>query len=67
MDERHPSATVDRILEEEINFELYKDNAVCANGSMYRKDKRGFLPELMDKIYKDQPSTKRRCSGKARV
>ena len=25
LDERHPSATVDRILEEEINFELYKD------------------------------------------
>ena len=60
LDERHPSATVDRILEEEINFELYKDNAVCANGSMYRKDKRGFLPELMDKIYKDRTIYKKK-------
>ena len=33
-----------RILNEEINFELHKDNAVCANGAMYRKDIRGFLP-----------------------
>jgi DNA polymerase elongation subunit (family B) len=54
LEERHPSATVDRILNQEINFELYSDNAVCANGSMYRKDRRGFLPELMDKIYKDR-------------
>ena len=49
-----PQATVDRILEEEINFELYKDNAVCANGAMYRKDVRGFLPELMEKMYGDR-------------
>ena len=60
LEERHPSSTVDRILNEEINFELYKDNAVCANGSMYRKDKRGFLPELMDKIYKDRTIYKKK-------
>ena len=60
LDERHPTATVDRILEEEINFELYKDNAVCANGAMYRKDVRGFLPELMDKMYGDRVIFKKR-------
>ena len=54
LDEKHPTATVDRILNEEINFELYKDNAVCANGAMYRKDVRGFLPELMEKMYGDR-------------
>ena len=46
IEQRHPSVTVDRILSEEINFELYKDNAVCANGAMYRRDKRGFLLNL---------------------
>ena len=60
LDERHPTATVDRILNEEINFELYKDNAVCANGAMYRKDVRGFLPELMDKMYGDRVIFKKR-------
>jgi DNA polymerase elongation subunit (family B) len=60
LDERHPSSTVDKILNEEINFELYKDYAVCANGSMYRKDVRGFLPELMDKIYKDRTIYKKK-------
>jgi DNA polymerase elongation subunit (family B) len=54
LEEKHPTATVDRILNEEINFELYKDNAICANGAMYRKDVRGFLPELMEKMYGDR-------------
>ena len=60
LDERHPTATVDRILKEEINFELFKDNAVCANGAMYRKDVRGFLPELMDKMYNERVIFKKR-------
>ena len=60
IDQRHPSATVDRILGEEINFELYKDNAICANGAMYRKDKRGFLPELMQKYYDERVIYKNR-------
>jgi DNA polymerase elongation subunit (family B) len=54
LDEKHPQATVDRILEEQINFEMYKDYAVCANGAMYRKDVKGFLPELMEKMYGDR-------------
>ena len=39
---------------------MYKDNAVCANGAMYRKDVRGFLPELMEKIYKDRTVFKKK-------
>ena len=59
-DSRHPSVTVDKILNEELTFEMYKDNAVCANGAMYRKDVRGFLPELMEKIYKDRTIYKKK-------
>jgi len=60
MDQRHPSVTVDKILNQEIDFEPYKDYAVCANGAMFRKDVRGFLPELMDKIYKDRTIYKKK-------
>jgi DNA polymerase elongation subunit (family B) len=60
LEERHPTATVDRILTEEINFEMHKDYAVCANGAMYRKDVRGFLPELMDKMYGERVIFKKR-------
>ena len=54
LEERHPSVTVDKILNKDLTFELYKDYAVCANGAMYRKDVRGFLPELMEKIYNER-------------
>ena len=60
LEQKHPSVTVDKILDEEINFELYKDSAVCANGAMYRKDVRGFLPEIMEKIYKDRTVYKKK-------
>ena len=54
VDEKHPTVTVDKILKKEVTFEMYKDYAVCANGAMYRKDVRGFLPELMEKIYNER-------------
>ena len=54
LEKRHPTASVDRILNQSIDFSEYKDYAVCANGSMYRKDIRGFLPELMEKMYRDR-------------
>ena len=54
IEQRHPSVTVDKVLKKELTFEMYKDNAVCANGAMYRKDVRGFLPELMEKMYSER-------------
>ncbi len=60
LDERHPTVTVDKILNQDITFELYKDKAVCANGAMFRKDVRGFLPELMQKIYEDRTIYKKK-------
>jgi len=60
LDERHPNVTVDKILNQDLTFELYKDKAVCANGAMFRKDVRGFLPELMEKIYKDRTIYKKK-------
>ena len=54
VDERHPTINVDKILNQELTFELYSDYAVCPNGAMYRKDVRGFLPELMEKMYNDR-------------
>ena len=60
VEQRHPSVSVDKILNHEIDFEPYKEYAVCANGAMYRKDVRGFLPELMEKIYKDRTIYKKK-------
>ena len=49
---RHPSASVERFLNQEV--EIDGEYATCANGAQYRKDVRGFLPELMDKMYGDR-------------
>ena len=59
-EKKHPSASVERLLNQEDTFELYKDFAVCPNGAMYRKDKKGFLPELMEKMYKERVIFKKR-------
>ena len=60
LDERHPTASVDKILSEQISFEMYKQYAVCPNGAMFRKDKKGFLPELMEKMYGERVIFKKR-------
>ena len=52
IEDRHPTATVDKILNKEID--INNQYATCANGAQYRKDVRGFLPELMDKMYGDR-------------
>ena len=49
---RHSNASVEGILKKET--EIDGEFAVCANGAQYRKDVRGFLPELMDKMYNER-------------
>jgi len=58
MDEPHPRCSVDKILSG--SFIADGRYATAANGAMYRKDKRGFLPELMDKIYQERTIYKKR-------
>ena len=55
---RCASASVERFLNQEV--ELKEDLAVCANGAQYRRDVRGFLPELMEKIYKERTIFKKK-------
>ena len=54
VDEKHPTVSVEKVLNRDLTFEMYSDYAVCANGAMFRKDIRGFLPELMEKMYQDR-------------
>jgi len=60
LETKHPTVSVDKILNEELTFEMYHDNAICANGAMFRKDVRGFLPELMEKMYNERVIFKKR-------
>ena len=51
-DEEAPEKMVDKILEGKIK----NDTKYCMapNGAFFRKDRRGFLPELMETIYNDR-------------
>ena len=55
---RHPSASVEGILNQTVNID--GEYATCANGAQYRKDVRGFLPELMEKMYEERVIFKKR-------
>jgi DNA polymerase elongation subunit (family B) len=43
----------------EIEKARHKNLSLAANGTTYRRDKQGFLPELMEKMYKQRKEYKR--------
>ena len=58
--QKHPSATVDRLLEQTIDLSDLTDRTVCANGAMYDISKMGFLPKMMQRIYEDRTIYKKK-------
>jgi DNA polymerase elongation subunit (family B) len=51
IDRRHSGASVDRILNKDLDLSDLGDQTLCANGAQYRKDIHGFLPQMMQKMY----------------
>jgi DNA polymerase elongation subunit (family B) len=55
--------SVDSILNERQNDLLdewkEQDYCIAANGTLYRRDKQGFLPELMQKLYEERKKYKK--------
>ena len=51
---------VDGLLNKEFDTSVWKEKniTVTPNGSVYRKDKQGFLPKLMEKMYDDRVTYK---------
>lgn len=55
------SVTVDKLLNKEIDTSYChkRDLSLTANGWTYRKDIKGFMPELMEKMYVDRSKFKK--------
>lgn len=51
VDVKHPNATIEGILNKDIDTDSYSDYAICPNGCMYRKDIQGFFPELVEEMF----------------
>ena len=52
---------IDKLLDKKYNLSKLKDNniAIAANGTMYKTDKQGFLPEMLEKEYNDRVKYKK--------
>ena len=58
--EKIPKMTVDRLLDRKFDTtQLKKHHTITPNGALFRTDKRGFLPELMQSMYDDRVKYKR--------
>jgi len=59
--EGRETVTVDYLLEQRFDTSNIKERnvAMTANGVCYRKDKQGFMPELMGKMYADRSKYKK--------
>ena len=52
-------ASVDRMLDREVDFSKFEKRTMTPNGAIFRTDKPGFLGELMDKYYTDRSKYKK--------
>ena len=59
------SVTVDKLLNQEIDTSYVKqrDLALTANGWTYTKEFKGFMPELMEQMYKNRSKFKKQMLG----
>jgi len=57
--------SVERMLNKECNLDdVYRlGHTVTPNGVMFKRDKQGFLPELMEKFYDERKAWKRKMIG----
>jgi len=60
LDNKHPNINIQKVLNKTVDTESYSEYAICPNGCMYRKDIRGFFPELIEKMFNDRKLYKKK-------
>lgn len=58
IEHREPGVTIERLLNDGVQNST--EYAMAATGQCFRKDKRGFLPEVIDKLYAERKDTKKK-------
>jgi len=56
---RTANVTVDKCLNGDMPEPVLKDHCMCANGVHFRKDVRGTIPEIIDKLYAERKGVKK--------
>ena len=52
--------SVDKLLERKVDTSILKDATLTPNGALFKTSKRGFLPELMENMYNDRVTYKKK-------
>ena len=52
--------SVDKLLEKKVDTSILKNVTLTPNGALFKTNKRGFLPELMETMYNDRVTFKRK-------
>jgi len=58
MGERVPGVTIENILAREVKNET--PHSMSATGQLFRRDKRGFIPEMIEKLYDERKVVKQK-------
>ncbi len=58
-DKTVPNMNVDKLLSKKVDTSILKDTTMTPNGALFRTDKKGFLPEMMQTMYEDRVKYKR--------
>jgi len=54
-----PGMSVDKLLRKEIDTSVLKDITMTPNGALFKTNKKGFLPEMMQQMYDDRVKYKK--------
>ena len=61
INERNHDVSIDKIINEEFTLKSeYSNYTICPNGSMYNKNKQGFLPKIMEKMFNERSVYKKK-------
>ena len=59
--DRNHYVSIDTIIDEEFTIKPEHSNySICPNGSMYSKEKQGFLPKIMEKMFNERSVYKKK-------
>ena len=67
IDRKHPNANVEKMIQKTADMSYDEDYCVAANGAMYSKEKVGFMPELVTRIYNERKEYKKTMLQKKQV
>ena len=55
-----PKMTVDKLLDKKVDTSILKGVTLTPNGALFKTDTKGFLPEIMETMYNDRVTFKRK-------